>query len=54
MKNIVKDGIITENGAGVGTVTKAMVRARAVELAAINGRSESEVTRPIGTRPYGN
>jgi hypothetical protein len=44
MKNLLKDGIITENGAGVGTVTRAMVRERAVELAIISGRAASEVT----------
>lgn len=44
MKNLLKDGNITANGAGVGTVTRAMVRERAVELAIINGRPASEVS----------
>jgi hypothetical protein len=44
MKNLLKDGNITENGAGLGTVTRAMVRERAVELAIINGRLASEVS----------
>jgi hypothetical protein len=44
MKNLLKDGKITANGAGIGTVTRAMVRDRAVELAIINGRPASEVS----------
>ncbi len=36
---------MTENFAGVGTVTRKMVRERAVELAVINGRSVSEVSK---------
>ena len=43
--NPLKEGALTENSAGIGTVTRAMVRARAVELAAINGRSAREVSR---------
>jgi hypothetical protein len=43
MKNALKAGHITENGAGIGTVTRDMVRERAVELAIINGRAASEV-----------
>lgn len=35
---------MTENGAGLGTVTHGMVRERAVELALINGRAASEVS----------
>lgn len=35
---------MTNNGAGIGTVTRGMVRERAVELAIINGRSASEVS----------
>ena len=44
MKNLLKDGNITENAAGIGPVTRAMVRVRAVELAIINGRPASEVS----------
>jgi hypothetical protein len=40
-----KDGVVTENSAGIGTVTRKMVRQRAVELAAINGRSAHEVSK---------
>jgi hypothetical protein len=40
-----KDGVVTENSAGIGTVTRKMVRERAVELAAINGRSAHEVSK---------
>ena len=36
---------MTENSAGVGTVTHKMVRERAVELAVINGRSAQEVSK---------
>ena len=35
--NPLKDGVISENSAGVGTVTRQMVRARAAELAVIDG-----------------
>ena len=41
--NPLKEGTLTENGAGIGTVTKEMVEDRAVELATINGRSEADV-----------
>src|SRR5947199_1646069 len=37
-KNPLNKGIIMENAAGIGTVTSEMVEARALELAAINGR----------------
>jgi len=40
-KNPLKDGAITENSAGLGTVTPEMVRARAAELAAIDGQVSS-------------
>jgi hypothetical protein len=42
MKNLLRDGHMTENGAGLGTVTRAMVRERAVELALIDGRAASD------------
>ena len=51
--NPMKDGVLTENSAGIGTVTRKMVRERAVELAVINGRSAQEVS-PIGNRPNGS
>ena len=35
---------MTENSAGIGTVTRKMVRQRAVELAVINGRSSQEIS----------
>jgi len=41
--NPLKQGILTENSNGVGTVTRKMVRERAVELAVINGRSAHQV-----------
>jgi hypothetical protein len=43
--NPLKDGVLTENSAGIGTVTHEMVWKRAVELAVINGRSAQEVSR---------
>ena len=42
--NPLKQGILTENSAGLGTVTRKMVRERAVELAVIDGRSALEVS----------
>jgi len=36
-RNPLKDGNISENSAGLGTVTRKMVRGRAEELAIING-----------------
>jgi hypothetical protein len=45
MKNLLKDGQMTENGAGIGTVTRGMVKERAVELALINGRTALEVSQ---------
>jgi hypothetical protein len=40
-----KEGTLTENSAGIGTVTSKMVRERAVELALIGGRSSQEVSK---------
>jgi hypothetical protein len=40
-----KQGLLTENSAGIGTVTRKMVRERAIELAAINGHSAQEVSK---------
>jgi hypothetical protein len=39
-----KQGALTENGVGIGTVTQEMVRDRASELAVIDGRSEDDVS----------
>ena len=36
---------MTKNSAGLGTVTRKMVRERAVELAVINGRSAQDVSK---------
>jgi hypothetical protein len=44
-KNPLKEGALTENSAGVGTVTRKMVRERAAELAVINGRSAQETSK---------
>ncbi len=43
--NPLKEGALTENSAGLGTVTRKMVRARAVELALINGRSALKTSK---------
>jgi hypothetical protein len=43
--NPLKEGALTENSAGIGTVTRKMVRKRAVELATINGRSAQDVSK---------
>jgi hypothetical protein len=43
--NPLKQGVMIINSAGVGTVTRKMVRVRAIELAAINGRSMQEVSK---------
>ena len=43
--NPLKEGALTENSAGIGTVTRKMVRERAVELAIINGRSALDVSK---------
>jgi hypothetical protein len=43
--NPLKDGVLTENSAGIGTVTREMIHARALELAVINGRSAQEATK---------
>lgn len=45
MDNLITNGQMSENGAGVGTVTRAMVKERAVELALIRGRSAGEVSQ---------
>jgi len=44
MSNPLKQGALTENSAGLGTVTRKMVHQRAMELAVINGRSSGEVS----------
>ena len=43
--NLMKEGALTENSVGIGTVTRQMVRQRAVELAIINGRSAQNVSK---------
>lgn len=44
-KNPLKDGVISENSAGVGTVTRQMVSTRAAELAVIDGLLSSAATK---------
>jgi hypothetical protein len=43
--NPLKEGTLTENSAGLGTVTRKMVRERAIELAVINGRPVQDVSK---------
>ena len=43
--NFLKDGTLTDNSAGLGTVTRQMLRERAVALAVVNGRSAQEVSK---------
>ena len=43
--NPLKDGVLTENSAGIGTVTRKMVRERAAELAVMDDRSAQEVSK---------
>ena len=43
--NPLKQGDLTENSVGLGTVTRKMVRERAVELAVIAGRSAPDVSK---------
>ena len=43
--NPLKQGLLTENSAGIGTVTRKMVRERAIELAAINGHPSQETSK---------
>jgi hypothetical protein len=41
--NPLKDGTLTENSKGVGTVTLQMIKNRAIEIAWINGRQAREL-----------
>jgi len=43
--NPLKEGTLTENSAGIGTITRKMVRERAIELALVNGRSTQDVSK---------
>lgn len=43
--NPLKEGALTKDSAGIGMATRKMLRERAIELAAINGRSAQEVTK---------
>ena len=44
-KNPINKGAITANFTGIGTVSRRMVRERAVELAIINGRFAQEASK---------
>jgi len=43
--NPLKEGALTKNSTGIGTVTRKMVRERAIELAVINGRPAHESSK---------
>lgn len=43
--NPLKNGRLTENSAGIGTVTRKMVRERAVELAEMDGRPAASASK---------
>jgi hypothetical protein len=43
--NPINKGAISDNFIGIGTVSRRMVRERAVELAIINGRFEQDVSK---------
>jgi hypothetical protein len=43
--NPLKEGVLTDNSAGIGTVTPKMVRQRAAELAVMDGRAEQGVSK---------
>ncbi len=43
--NPLKQGGLTEHSAGLGTVTRKMVRERVIELAAINSRAAQDVSK---------
>ena len=43
--NPLKDGALTTNSTGLGTVNRKIVRERAVELAVINGRTAQDVSK---------
>ena len=43
--NLLKEGLLTEHSVGIGTATRQMVRERAVELAAVNGRVAQDTSK---------
>lgn len=43
--NLLKEGVLTKNSGGIGTVTRKMVREHAVELTVISGRSAQDVSK---------
>ena len=43
--NPLKDGVLTDNSVGIGTVTRKRVRERAVELSVTHGRSAQDVSK---------
>ena len=43
-RNPLNKGVLTENGAGIGAVSRRMIRGRAAEDATINGRNPQDAT----------
>jgi len=43
--NPLKEGVLTENSVGIGTVTHKMVKDRAIELAILDNRTAQEMSR---------
>jgi hypothetical protein len=43
--NLLKEGALTQHSSGIGAVTRQMVRERAVELAAVNGRAAQNTSK---------
>jgi hypothetical protein len=43
--NPLPQGTLTENGLGIGVVSRRMIRGRASEIAVINGHLASEITK---------
>jgi hypothetical protein len=43
--NLLREGAVTDNSAGISTVTRKMVRERVVELAVIDGRSAQDMSQ---------
>ena len=44
-RKLIEEGKLSENSVGIGTVTRGMVRERAVELAVINGRFAHDASK---------
>ena len=43
--NLLMERVVTQNAAGLGTVSRGMARLRATELAVMNGRSALDISK---------